>query len=666
MSITDKRFKVPSLAQHFDAPEDYTGHFAWLCGYSADALFLDNAAERFTRLSRSQRANQGRVTMAVLLDPGNPAVSIVDAPGVAHLPIKEHTKRPFQLLHAKVALLGYRHEENHNQWRLRLLVSTGNWTRQTLEESLDLAWRIEIASESLSRPDVTTKQHCADISAAWKLLEWIQRLFDDRLLNASVNGRASESMLALQQVRKWVAACSKKAEGEPRFFDNRNSSLLSQLPGKIKAVSTVKRNYLAMGSGFYETPGNPQRPPDVPLAIRKTLSDEGLLTARPDLELYVNPDACQSIASTLQPLNDNGFRVLPAAVSPVLFGEGARRSLHAKFLFSANSRDSSNTCSSPWVYLGSGNLTRPGFTKTMNASSGNLEAGVVFTPGTLYWQKKKTTPEHHVVTNLLPIHRESKEFRDINRLNAGSDMPDRDELHVAPPVVWLVWHETDKVRELRTDGNDIADFELLDSAGTACLKTKTGFKWSEARPREVTVRWRTDSQYREARVAVIDQYGRIAAAELPAIDIEEACWQLADFPIPPSGDDDPDEADETYESMASNSQNLAAVTVPGYPIRQMMDLVESIASKQTEIDEMDWLLWCRRLEQTLGQTSGSTPVSYFRDELGLNPLSPLRHRSFRPTFAEQSDSDSGRLYDQTLDRIERDWKVCGLSPIGRA
>jgi len=96
--------------------------------------------------------------------------------------------------------MGFRHQENHSQWQLRLLVSTGNWTRQTLEENLDLMWRIDITSESLIHPDADIKQDCADIKAAWNLLVWIQQLFDTRKLNASAPGRLGETMNALRQV----------------------------------------------------------------------------------------------------------------------------------------------------------------------------------------------------------------------------------------------------------------------------------------------------------------------------------------------------------------------------------------------------------------------------------------------------------------------------------
>ena len=104
MSKRKPVFRPPSLAQHFEAPDDHLGYFGWLCGYSADAGFLNDAAERFTRRTAAQRAHEGRVRLAVMLDPGQPQIQPTDVPGILHLPI--NAERPFRLLHAKVALLG--------------------------------------------------------------------------------------------------------------------------------------------------------------------------------------------------------------------------------------------------------------------------------------------------------------------------------------------------------------------------------------------------------------------------------------------------------------------------------------------------------------------------------------------------------------------------------
>jgi hypothetical protein len=221
------------------------------------------------------------------------------------------------------------------------------------------------------------------------------------------------------------------------------------------------------------------------------------------------------------------------------------------------------------------------------------------------------------------------------------------------------------VCELRTDDQSAVDVQVLDSAGIACSKTGTGFQWHEAQPRQVRLRWKRNGQQLESLIPVVDQYGRIAATELSPIDIEEAWWQLADFPLSPDedGGDDGDGGDEKENKDKANRRSIPTTC---YPIRQMMELIESIAAKQTGIDETDWVLWCNRLEQTLGQAGDSNPVKYFRDELKLNPLSPLHHQSFRPSFAETSDSDLGKLYDDTLGRIEVSWNVNKLSPMGGA
>ena len=96
----------------------------------------------------------------------------------------------------------------------------------------------------------------------------------------------------------------------------------------------------------------------------------------------------------------------------------------------------------------------------------------------------------------------------------------------------------------------------------------------------------------------------------------------------------------------------------------MMELIERIAAKQTGINQLDWTFWCNCLEQVLGQARNSEHVDYFRDELKLNPLSPLRHKPFRPSYAETCAKEPGKLYDDTLDRIEASWQVEGLSAIG--
>lgn len=109
-----------SLAALFSPPDGHRGQAGWIIGFSADAPFLELAADRFTGASKGQRALAGRTHLCLLLDPSAPQVPIGAAPGVLHLPARR-LPLPFALLHAKVALLLFTSERS---WVLRLGVST--------------------------------------------------------------------------------------------------------------------------------------------------------------------------------------------------------------------------------------------------------------------------------------------------------------------------------------------------------------------------------------------------------------------------------------------------------------------------------------------------------------------------------------------------------------
>jgi hypothetical protein len=446
MSKRELTFKPSSLAQHFEAPEDFIGCFGWLCGYSADVGFLDDAAERFTRRVHAQRAYEGRIAIALMLDPGNPQITPEEVPGVFHLPMGGAP--PCRLLHAKVAILGFRHTSDAQQWRLRLIVSTGNWTRQTLEESLDLAWRVDLSDKDLKLENDLVPQACADLRAAWGMLSWLQRRFDLRVLNARAPGRQDfESESAT--VERWIARAIKLGTGlSPRFFDNRGSSLLAQLPELVrKHTSHSARNYLGLGSGFYESSGSNDKIPSVLMKVVDTLHDAELLTRRPEIDIFVNPTACQAVANCVPAFNHAGWKVR-AAGQPECFK--LPRTLHAKFIFSANHRDNSYLCNSAWIYLGSGNLTGPGFANKMATQNGNLEAGVVFAADSLRWHPAKGIPPESVLTNLLPLQWDTDFSQRPGDLEAGSDMTDPETQYSAAPVAYFFWIVEDEISWLRT------------------------------------------------------------------------------------------------------------------------------------------------------------------------------------------------------------------------
>lgn len=643
-----------SLAQHFEAPDDYVGEFGWVVGYSADAGFLNDAAERFMRRTEAVRAYEGRIRLALMLDPGNPQITPAEAPGVLHLPLRSANK-PFRLLHAKVALLGFRHETSREMWRLRLIVSTGNWVRQTMEESLDLVWTVELDNEQVTaKPHDDVKQCCADFQAAWNLIDYVRGHFESGALNHSPQDEAHK------QLQAWVATIPFHEDfPHPRVFDNRERSLLDALPGMVKVhAGQTSRNHLSMGSGFFEAPSD-DKVPHVLDQIVNALSGNSLLTRRAKIALFVERDACQAVAGALKAINSRGWSVYTAG-KPAYFGEG-RRTLHAKFLFSANARSGSNNCASPWIYLGSGNLTGPGFAQRMSASGGNLEAGVVFSPTGLQWSADRDGPPSSVITNVLPVQWET-EVKETAVLACGDDMPDRGDEFLAPPVACLKWADGESAQGGWLTVPEEANTQLFDvlDGDTPCMRHERRFHWPREQPRQVNVRW-GESHCHHAWVPVSDMLGRLGGGKLPALDIMDAWLQLANFPLPP------DEVPEIPgEIKCRDERGGSRSEVPQqarYPIRCLMELIESIADKQTAIVKSDWTGWLTRLQQTLSQMSECRVLHEFK-ELNVNPLSPLWQSSFRPEFAEGRETPEGCNYEAVLASIEQKWGVGEMPRLG--
>lgn len=650
-------YKPDSLAQLFDPPERHRGVFGWLCGYAADAGFLEDALERFSGLTQAQRAHQGRILLAVMLDPGSPQIAPAEAPGALHLPVRA-ANLPFALLHAKVAVLGF---QDGDRFVLRVVVSTGNWTRQTLDESLDLAWHVDVFSNDEDAGVQVTRQNHTDLAAAWDFLSTVRQSFDLRLLELPA-GRNNESVDAAAKFAAWIGQVAKRHRGyRPRFFDTWKHSLFAQLPDLVRHhASGVARNYLALGSGFFEGEGSGGT--FVPERILETLREHQLVTASCEKDLFVNPLACQAVAARQSWIEKRGWTIR-AARAPAYFG-AAPRCLHAKFIFCANWREAANSCSSAWVYLGSGNVTNPGFMNRAG-SAGNLEAGVVFAPETLRWFVEAEKDDGaDVVTNLLPIHWDDAKETPLPALQAGQDMPERDAAFVAAPVALFLWDGRSEGARLTPQGEVLGAFELLDLDGQPCRCLADGsFSWPGKRPRQVTVAWPVEEVTRQASVPVIDRYGRYCAADLPVLDLEEAWIQLANFPMPPEDEElaGGDSADAIDGVVA---EGVVLATPPStYPVRRMMILVEDIAAKQGAIAEADWAMWCNRLEQVLTQAKDSAVVKAFQS-IALNPLHPLFAPALRPAFAVTVQTEQGARYEAALNAAITAWQLENCSKLG--
>lgn len=654
--------KRPSLLQHFDAPEGHVGAFGLLCGYSADAPFIVDATDRFTLTTRHQRAAAGRVALVMLLDPGQPHLAWGDVPGAMHLPVRAAHALPFHLLHAKVALLGFRREDAEPGWHLRLIVSTGNWTSQTVEESLDMAWCVEVGHAELTEPDGDLGLRCADIAAAADLLAWLRGFFDERLLAVPIRGSDGPGLALMAGLNDQVSACRRVAAGgQPRFLDSRARSLLDQLPEwVIRHAGGRRRSQLVMGSGFYEGHAQPDALPGVPAGIVAKLHGEGLLTRTCQVRLVVNESGCQAIATSREAIERARWALLPPSRAEHLFGAGHKRSLHAKFIISWNPSPSNpNQCTSGWLYLGSGNLTNPGFCRAATSRAGNLEAGVVLATGDLALKPDRRDPHRPVVAHLLPFDPDS-DLPDEAVLAAGAEMPERPPAWVAPPVAYVQWHPGPEASRLVSPDPVPAGTELLDPQGAPCRGEEDGWIWPDpVCPPRVCLRV---PGHPDTWIPVIDEFGRIAPVPLPAMDLQDITAALGAYPSAPDDaspeDDDPPEGPIGAPVTAIN---VAASAAGQYATRQMMQLIDAIARRQVRIPAADWRTWCLRLEQLMILAKDSDTVLRFKG-LPFHPLQPLMDDSFRPDHALAASTDAARAYEEALQRIAQAWGLPPLKP----
>ena len=111
----------------FMPPEGCFGDFGLVCGFTATPQVLGQIRRSFT-------GEMARPVLAAFIHPTVNAVS--DIPGLAWMWMR---KQGYSLLHAKVALLGFR-GQGGDGYVIRLAVSTGNWTQDPLTDSIDLFW----------------------------------------------------------------------------------------------------------------------------------------------------------------------------------------------------------------------------------------------------------------------------------------------------------------------------------------------------------------------------------------------------------------------------------------------------------------------------------------------------------------------------------------------
>ena len=633
-------YRRASLAELFEMRDGYVGEFGVLCGYSGDRGFLDLAAERFTGSRAASRGEFNRISLAVMLDVSNAPIRASDVPGVLHL-ARRPNGVPFKMLHAKVAVLSFRNEDDPSKWALRLIVSTGNWTRGTLESSYDLAFAVDFFSQDMDSEGENARQIAADLRAGWDFLETTLKYHDDSILYQGANA----TLLAQLKIR--LKSLDKTARDyTTRLIDNRTKSLQTGLLASLRDYDVVRNSHLAIGSGFYQENSAPDEIPSVLSGLVKALRDDGrLFPEKLIVDIYVKPDACQAVAKSKKAIEEAGWTIREPA--PPEYLQRQSRTLHAKFIFSCkfNTGDK-NECANAWMYLGSGNLTNPGFVDKMNIA-GNLECGVVIV-GHQYVLSSTKEPSK-VVSNTLPISFDNVSSARIVTVKPGDPFPEQRIEYIAPPIAFVTWRTIDGETFIETPAT--GDFTIKGIRANF-LKERRAI-WSLQRPIEVEIEFKFQGTLRSAFIPVIDESGLLTTLAQTPISLEDAWNRLLNFPKPPDIDDPPPEPEPDDTPMETAPPKTKTVEAK-YPIRTLMRLIEQIAETQTQVREHDWSLWCARVSQTLIRAASDDIIRQFR-ELELNPLPCLLETHSLPTHLK-TEGDR-KLIAAAIERVAVAWGI---------
>lgn len=588
-----------SLLSLFVPPEGFFGDFGMICGFTSSNDVLKAIKSNFS-------AEMSRPALVTFIHPAKGPVSGI--PGLVRA-LPKTLPLPYRLLHAKVALLGFRDRENG--YRIRLIVTTGNWTRDPLTTSIDLFWTITLDPE---HPDA---EDAADIRAARDFFGMVKANFDCSLIEREYDGRRPDDLLS-----QWIEELPDTEE--PRFIHSGKKALLPQIVDRMEPRK--RKATLIIGSGFFE--GSKGRKSTVPERFHKALVQRGKVVSTLERVLVLNPTSCQGMATVAKRLQEEGWSLRDPHSE--LHGKVPCK-LHAKFALLATGPQAAGDFGGS-LYIGSGNMTPAGIEEKAGRN-GNLEAGVVLDLGEdLKWKKERG--EKHVLV-VLPF---SGRELEVDIMEAGEPFEEPEPPETLPEVPYLIW---EKEKLSAPEGQKIC---VIGPDGTKVL---TPCCWPGTAPVQVRL---VKGGY---EVPVISD-GVLVVPRPQDISVEDMLAELRHFPEAEERDPDDIDGDEDEDQRKNSDTEGKTTSTPPtpYSIRRMMSLLVPLAENQKIIHKRDWPRWCRELQSRLIalKRREAATIEFFR-EAKANPLPILLHRDLCP-----SDINAD-LLPAALAKVAEEWDL---------
>jgi len=632
----------PALLDLFRPPDGFVGDVCLITGFCADAAFLEEAMLQFTGDLASTRACNAILHGLVFLDPRQEPDLTVQVPGLIRVPPMESEWQGRKgLLHAKLLWLRFRHPQRDEQ-RVRVVISTGNWTRSGSEKLIDLIWIVDWNPVfKQGQPEIL--QETADCFAAATFLRKVAALFCVNTLTTyrELFERALDGARLPYKIKLPPS----------RVMDSFTVPLCTQMAERLKSRSF---NFSLAGSGFFEQPftavdGTVAKP-----AVLAWL--EAMTTSKSPWKnvLIVNPLAAGAVAVWRDGAGEHTQRWSVHAGSTKLPNEN--RSLHAKFILlsSVSNRQpllKGAVYSSSVLYLGSGNLSKQGFLHAWINGGGNIELGVL-----LNLPEDLSSAD---IARQLPI---GAVLDPLTRLASATDEYEPEMIPPVSPIVALRgdadgrWH-VEWSTEPQPCKIRIADQEYMVGAGNVSVydanlpSAPTAAAWAG-----------TEHDGRWIGIPVIDHLGAVCRHPFSRMHFDDLLLNLSFWRTIVA--DEGEQGDETEEEDGGGAAKRQAGDASGdrdrFPVSPASLLIEQIAQVNDTLKFHELQAWMRRLEALLTEAAEPELLTAWQ-RLDMDFLACLNEPPFRPACLEDAEGDEQRIWQQAyanlIGRIRSKWKL---------
>lgn len=635
----------PTLLDVFAPPENYRGEACLIVGFAADAAFLEEAMLQFTGQASTSRAYDAALLGLVFLDPRQDPAMTVPVPGLVRPALRSRawgTRKG--LLHAKLLWLVFRHATT-DEVLVRIVVSTGNWTKSGAERLLDLVWLTECCPLQAVQAK-TMLQEAADCQAAAAFL----RRVADHFCVATVDPyrRLFEGAL------RHVDAVTGLKLPASRLIDSLDVPLGQRVKERLQRH---RPDFVLAGSGFFEQPaltddGTPEEPEVLAFL-------EGLTTGvrRHRHVLVVNPRCAGAVAGWHAASLPTARRWNVHAAATTLAND--IRSLHAKFALFAQVAGKAPLqrgarYAHAVLYLGSGNLSRQGFLSSWRDRNGNIELGVL-----IDLAADLTTDGLRAA---LPI---GGEIAAAAPLDVGDQEPELQAVPLPPAVVAVLgdmegrWHPQWSEAPVETC---LRLGECTYSVGPAMP-----FVHDPALTAVSSAAVRTGTTPTESWVGipVIDATGGVCRQPFTTMQFDELLLGLSDWKnmiedSEASQDLEEDETGPAQPPAPAPKGSASGGERDHFPISRAAMLIEQIAQVHDGLALHEVPAWLRRLEALLTEALDVSLLCAWR-RLDIDFLTCLSESAFCPAcLADPQTADALALhadYLNVLARVRARWQL---------